>query len=132
MEILLLTNVFSFSLPELLTWRVHIGVSIGDFQSSHMRSNRIHATRTIIFNMKLISDLKLGDKVFIINKSDCTFDIAEVVELLGTIIKLQCYLNNCTFYLWKYQESKHDTTYKIIFTDENKAIEEFKFILNHN
>lgn len=82
--------------------------------------------------MKLINDLKLGDKVFIINKSDCTFDIAEVVELLDNIIKLQCYLNNYTFYLWKYQESKHDTPYKIIFTDENEAVNEFKFILSYN
>lgn len=81
---------------------------------------------------KLISDLKVGDKVFVINKFDFTFDVAEVVELLNCIIKLQCYLDDYIFYLWKYQESKHDTTYKIIFTDENKAIEEFKFILNHN
>lgn len=40
--------LFSFTLSKLLTWRVHIGVSIGDFQSSHMRSNRIHATRMIV------------------------------------------------------------------------------------
>ena len=81
---------------------------------------------------KLISDLKLGDKTFVVNKSDCTFDVAEVVELLDCIIKLQCYLYNYIFYLWKYPESKHDTYSRIIFTDENEAIEEFKFILNHN
>jgi len=81
---------------------------------------------------KLISDLKLGDKVFVINNFDCTFDIAEVIELLDNIIKFQCYLNNYTSYLWKYQESRHESSYKIVFTDENEAIEEFKSILNHN
>ena len=82
--------------------------------------------------MKLISDLKLGDKAFVINKSDYTFDVIEVIESLDCIIKLQCYLNNYIFYLWKYPESKHDTYSRIIFTDENEAIEEFKYILNHN
>ena len=75
---------------------------------------------------KLISDLKLGDKVFIINKSDCTFDIAEVTEILNVMIRFQCYLNNETFYLWEYQESKHDNAYRIVFTDEIEALEEFR------
>lgn len=76
--------------------------------------------------MKLFSDLKLGDKVFVINKPDCTFDIAEVIELSSAMTRFQCYLNNETFYLWKYQESKRDTSLRIIFTDEDEAIEEFK------
>ena len=76
--------------------------------------------------MKLFSDLKIGDKIFIVNKSDCTFDIAEVIELLNNIVRVQCYLNNETFYLWRYRESKRETFLRIIFTDENKAIEEFK------
>lgn len=79
--------------------------------------------------MKLISDLKVGDKVFVINKDNCTFDVAEVIELSDIMIRFQCYLNNETFYLWKYQESKCDTFYWIIFTDENEAIEIFKQIL---
>lgn len=76
--------------------------------------------------MKLFSNLKIGDKVFVINKSACTFDIAEVIESLNNMVRFQCYLNNETFYLWKYQESKRDTSLRIIFTDEDEAIEEFK------
>ena len=82
-----------------------------------------------MFNMKLISDLKLGDKVFVINKLDSTFDIAEVIEILNVVIRFQCYLNNDIFYLWQYQENKHETDYKIIFTNEIEAVEEFKQLL---
>lgn len=82
--------------------------------------------------MKLFSDLKPEDKIFIIDKFDRTFDIAEVIKLLNGMIKVQCYLNNYTLYMWKYQESRHETFYRIIFTDETEAIEEFKSILNHN
>lgn len=78
---------------------------------------------------KLISDLKLGDKVFVINKPDCTFDIAEVIELSSVITRFQCYLNNETFYLWEYQESKHENIYRIVFTDEIEALEELRRIL---
>ena len=80
--------------------------------------------------MKLISDLKLGDKVFVINKRNSTFDIAEVIEILNAVIRFQCYLNNDAFYLWRYyQKNKHETDYKIIFTDETEAVEEFKQLL---
>lgn len=79
--------------------------------------------------MKLISDLKLGDKVFVINKFNSTFDIAEVIEVLYVVIGFQCYLNNDAFYLWQYQKSKHETNDKIVFTDEIEAIEEFKQLL---
>lgn len=82
--------------------------------------------------MKLISDLKIGDKVFVINKFNCTFDVAEVIKLLTVTIKFQCYINNKIFYLWKYQESKREVFDLIIFTDENKAIKEFKNRLNTN
>lgn len=78
---------------------------------------------------KLISDLKLGDKVFVINKPDCTFDIAEVIELSSVITRFQCYLSNETFYLWKSQESKRETVYQIVFTDEIEALEELRRIL---
>jgi len=81
---------------------------------------------------KLISDLKIGDKVFVIYKSDCTFDVAEITGSLNNIFRFQCYLSNEVFYLWKYRECKHDTFRWILFTDENEAIEEFKFILKHN
>lgn len=84
--------------------------------------------------MKQISDLKLGDKVFIIDKIDCTFDVAEVIEVLNVMIRFQCYLSNKIFYLWKYLLTRYDyyDSHKIIFTDENEAIEEFKFLLKHN
>lgn len=79
--------------------------------------------------MKFISDLKLGDKVFVINKLNSTFDIAEVIEMLNVVIRFQCYLNNDTFYLWQYQKSKHETNDKIVFTDEIEAVEKFKQLL---
>lgn len=79
--------------------------------------------------MKLISDLKLGDKVFVINKRNSTFDIAEVIEILNSAIRFQCYLNNDAFYLWRYQENKHEIDNKIIFTDETEAVEVFKQLL---
>lgn len=82
--------------------------------------------------MKLISDLKLGDKVFVIFKSSHIFDVAEVIELLNNMIRFQCYLTNEIFYLWKYQEYRHENVRSVLFTDENEAIEEFKSILNHN
>lgn len=82
--------------------------------------------------MKLISNLKLGDKVFVINKLSCTFDIAEVIEVSDAIIRFQCYFNSETLYLWRRPFTWDNNYYKIIFTDENEAIEEFKLILKHN
>ena len=79
--------------------------------------------------MKLISDLKLGDKVFVINKRNSTFDIAEVIEILNAVIRFQCYLNNDIFYLWRHQENKFETDGKIIFTNEIEALEVFKQLL---
>ena len=76
--------------------------------------------------MKFISDLKLGDKVFVINKRNSTFDIAEVIEILNSVIRFQCYLNTDAFYLWRYQEYRHETNCSVIFTDETEAVEEFK------
>lgn len=83
--------------------------------------------------MKFFSDLKIGDKVFVINKSDCTFDIAEVIEVLNYMVRFQCYFNNETFYSWRSLFTRHNYGHhKIIFTDENEAIEEFKSILKYN
>lgn len=82
--------------------------------------------------MKFISDLKLGDKVFVINKLNSTFDIAEVIEMLNVVIRFQCYLNNDTFYLWQYQKIKHETNDKIVFTDEIEAVEKFKQLYGSN
>lgn len=82
--------------------------------------------------MKTFDDLRIGDKVFIIHKSDYTFDVAEVIEILNTIIGFQCYFNSEIFYLWRYPFTRHDIYRKIVFTDENEAIEEFKLILKHN
>ena len=81
--------------------------------------------------MKLISDLKLGDKVFVINNSDCTFDIAEVIDVLNTMIRLQFYFNTFdnTCCIWKYHESKHMAPMYSFFTDEIEALEELRRIL---
>lgn len=80
---------------------------------------------------KLISNLKVGDKVFIINTLDLTFDVAEVIEIIQSLIKIQCYFHNKALFLWKFHNVYHIGDL-IIFTDENEAIEEFKFILKHN
>lgn len=83
--------------------------------------------------VKLISDLKVGDKVFVINKFDFTFDVAEVIEVLSYMVRFQCYFNNETFYSWRSLLTRDDySRCKIVFTDENEAIEEFKYILKHN
>lgn len=80
--------------------------------------------------MKLISDLQIGDKVFVIIKSDWTLDIAEVIESDKSCLRFQLYLSTVmlrsTFYLWKYETTRRDTFYLILFTDENEAIEAFQ------
>lgn len=80
--------------------------------------------------MKLISDLQVGDKVFVIIKSSWTLDVAEVIESKMYHLKFQLYLNtvlfSSTFYMWKHPTTKLDTPYWIIFTDENEAITTFK------
>ena len=78
---------------------------------------------------KLISDLKIGDKVFVINHLHWAFDIAEVIDVLNTVIRLQFYFNDTsdnTYCMWKYQESKHIAPWYTFFTDEVEALEEFK------
>lgn len=80
--------------------------------------------------MKLISDLQVGDKVFVIIKSDWTLDVAEVIESDKSCLRFQLYLSTVmlrnTFYLWKYDTTRRDTFYVILFTDENEAIEAFQ------
>ena len=80
--------------------------------------------------MKLISDLQVGDKAFVIIKSDWTLDIAEVIESEEIYLRFQLYLNTFyfgnTFYMWKVQATKHETFYGTFFTDENEAIEAFQ------
>lgn len=78
---------------------------------------------------KLISDLKVGDKIFVINHLDRTFDIAEVIEVLNVVIILQFYFKDTvdnTCCIWKYQESKHIAPWYIFYTDEIEALEEFR------
>ena len=78
---------------------------------------------------KLIKDLKLGDKVFVINRLDWTLDIAEVIEVLNVVIRLQFYFKDTfdnTYCIWKYQESKHIAPWYIFYTDEIEALEEFR------
>ena len=82
--------------------------------------------------MKLIKDLKVGDKIFVINRLDRTFDIAEVIDVLNTVIRLQFYFNDTsdnTYCMWKYQESKHIAPWYTFFTDEIEALGEFRQIL---
>lgn len=80
--------------------------------------------------MKLISDLQVGDKAFVIIKSNWTLDVAEVIESEEIYLRFQLYLNTfCfgnTFYMWKVQATKHETFYWTFFTDENEAIEAFQ------
>ena len=76
--------------------------------------------------MKLFSDLKIGDKVFVIHKNRWTFDIAEVIAMNDFLVKFQFYFDNDTLLLWKYYESHHETMNCIIFIDEKEAIEVFK------
>lgn len=84
--------------------------------------------------MKLISDLKVGDKAFVIIKSDWTLDVAEVIELDKGCLRFQLYLSTVLlgdkFYLWQCYTTRHDTFYLILFTDENEAITTFKEGLN--
>lgn len=84
--------------------------------------------------MKLISDLQVGDKAFVIIKSDWTLDVAEVIESEEIYLRFQLYLNTFyfgnTFYMWKVQATKHETFYWTFFTDENEAITTFKEGLN--
>ena len=80
----------------------------------------------------VISDLKIGDKLFIIDTLDLTLDIAEVIELAHPLVKVQCYLHTNTLYLWRFLPNKSHVENLIIFTDENEAIEEFKSILKYN
>lgn len=79
--------------------------------------------------VKLISDLKVGDKIFVINNIDKTFDIAEVIDVFSKTIGLQFYFND-TFEnrccMWKYHESKHISLLYTFFTDEIEALEEFR------
>ena len=82
--------------------------------------------------MKLISDLKVGDKIFVINHHYCTLNIAEVISVLNAVIILQFYFNDTsddTYCIWKYQESKHIAPWYTFFTDEIEALEEFRRIL---
>lgn len=80
--------------------------------------------------MKLISDLQVGDKAFVIIKSDWTLDVAEVIESNKGCLRFQLYLGTVLFgdkfYLWKYDTTRRDTFYVILFTDENEAIEAFQ------
>ena len=80
--------------------------------------------------MKLISDLQIGDKAFVIIKSDWTLDVAEVIESNKDCLRFQLYLGTVLFgdkfYLWKYETTRRDTFYVILFTDENEAIEAFQ------
>lgn len=82
--------------------------------------------------MKLISDLKVGDKLFVIIKKDWLFDVCEVIKVTKEYIRVQFYIYTYKYYLWRGEESVHDTVHYCYFTDENEAIEEFKFILKHN
>lgn len=80
--------------------------------------------------MKLISDLQVGDKVFVIIKSSWTLDVAEVIKSEKGYLKCQAYLSDFYFdniiYIWKHQTTKFDTPHWILFTDENEAITTFK------
>ena len=76
--------------------------------------------------MKLISDLKVGDIIFIINKIRWILDFGEIINNENVLIKCQCYFGNEILYLWNYDTSRHETTNYIVFTDENEAIKEFK------
>ena len=84
--------------------------------------------------MKLISDLQVGDKAFVIIKSDWILDVAEVIESDKGCLRFQLYLSTVLFgdkfYLWKYDTTRRDTFYVILFTDENEAITTFKEGLN--
>ena len=80
--------------------------------------------------MKLISDLQVGDKAFVIIKSDWTLDVAEVIELDKGCLRFQLYLSTVLFgdkfYLWQCYTTRYDSFYLILFTDENEAIEAFQ------
>lgn len=76
--------------------------------------------------MKLISDLKVGDKLFIIIVDGWLFDVGEVIEATEAYIKVQFYIYTDKHYLWRYKKSVYNGLYYYYFTDENQAIEVFK------
>ena len=84
--------------------------------------------------MKLISDLQVGDKVFVIIRSIWALDVADIIESEETYLRFQLYLNTFdfgnAFYIERHQATKLNTPYWIIFTDENEAMTTFKEGLN--
>ena len=79
---------------------------------------------------KLISELEVGDKVFIIHKDDWIFDVAEIIEDCLSFFKIVFYFKGTHAYLWKCDDPIRKTFNYIVFIDESKALNVFKSKLN--
>ena len=75
---------------------------------------------------KLISELDVGDIIFIVRGPDWTFDFGEIIEKSEFILRFQCYFEGIRRYIWTYDESVHEMGNYYIFTDEIEALNWFK------
>ena len=76
---------------------------------------------------KLISELSVGDKVFVIHKNNWILDVAEVIEFFDFFITIQFCICDGVQYVWRiYDKNMVESRYNIIFTNEDDALSEFK------